>query len=230
MTNILEIKREQLFAAMTREESDASLARAGAQGRYGPARRHACHQAFARKASKSLIDRAESHRRARKFACSSMAKDSRIGPMAQPLHAMRACDEGHAFESWFANSATYDRQVKRGLVSCPVCNSTKVEKAIMAPRVAGTKRRGDVSVSAPMPEGPASSQPSASNAPPEAPQTNVSAPVAMMSPQEREVRSKLKELREHLIRNADYVGRRFPEEARKMRRDRAPLGLRRGHA
>ena len=67
-----------------------------------------------------------------------------------------ACDEGHAFESWFANSATYDRQVKRGLVSCPVCNSTNVEKAIMAPRVAGTKRRGDVSVSAPMPEGPAS--------------------------------------------------------------------------
>jgi hypothetical protein len=53
-----------------------------------------------------------------------------------------ACDEGHAFESWFANSAAYDRQVKRGLVSCPVCNSTKVEKAIMAPRVAGTKRRG----------------------------------------------------------------------------------------
>jgi hypothetical protein len=50
-----------------------------------------------------------------------------------------ACDEGHAFESWFANSATYDRQVKRGLVSCPVCNSTKVEKALMAPRVAGTK-------------------------------------------------------------------------------------------
>jgi hypothetical protein len=36
------------------------------------------------------------------------------------------CDKGHAFESWFANSATYDRQVKRGLVSCPVCNSTKV--------------------------------------------------------------------------------------------------------
>jgi len=127
-----------------------------------------------------------------------------------------ACDQGHAFESWFANSATYDRQVKRGLVSCPVCNSTKVEKAIMAPRVAGTKRRGDASVSAPMPEGPASSQPSASKAPPEAPQTNVPAPVAMMTPQEREFRRKLKELREHLIRNADYVGRRFPEEARKM--------------
>ena len=59
MTNILEIKRERLFAAMTREESDASLARAGAQGRYLPAHRHACHQAFARKGCKSLIDRAE---------------------------------------------------------------------------------------------------------------------------------------------------------------------------
>src|SRR5215472_6087582 len=127
-----------------------------------------------------------------------------------------ACDEGHAFESWFANSATYDRQVKRGLVSCPVCNSTKVEKAIMAPRVAGTKRRGDASVSVPMPEGPASSQPSASKAPPEAPQTNVPAPVAMISPQEREFRNKLKELRNHLTKNADYVGRKFPEEARKM--------------
>lgn len=127
-----------------------------------------------------------------------------------------ACDEGHAFESWFANSAAYDRQVKRGLVSCPVCNSTKVKKAIMAPRVAGTKRRGDASMSAPMPDGPASSQPSASKAPPEAPQTNVLAPVAMVSPQEHEFRRKLKELREHLIRNADYVGRRFPEEARKM--------------
>jgi hypothetical protein len=127
-----------------------------------------------------------------------------------------ACDEGHAFESWFANSATYDRQVKRGLVSCPVCNSTKVEKAIMAPRVTGTKRRGDASMSAPMPEGPASSQPSAPKAPPESPEANVAAPVAMMSPQEREFRRKLKELREHLTRNADYVGRRFPEEARRM--------------
>jgi hypothetical protein len=125
-----------------------------------------------------------------------------------------ACDEGHAFESWFANSATFDRQVKRGLISCPVCNSTKVEKAIMAPRVAGTKRRGDAAVS--MPEGPASSQPSASNAPSEAPQTNVPAPVAMMSPQEREFRTKLKQLREHLTKNADYVGQKFPEEARKM--------------
>src|SRR5262249_28678057 len=48
-------------------------------------------------------------------------RDARLAMIRYAL----ACDEGHAFESWFANSATYDRQVKRGLVSCPVCNSTK---------------------------------------------------------------------------------------------------------
>jgi hypothetical protein len=42
------------------------------------------------------------------------------------------------------------------------------------------------------------------------------APVAMVSPQERELRSKLKELRDHLTKNAENVGRKFPDEARKM--------------
>src|SRR6185312_5010142 len=42
------------------------------------------------------------------------------------------------------------------------------------------------------------------------------APVAMLSPQEQEIRQKLKELREHLTKNADHVGAKFPEEARKM--------------
>ena len=71
-------------------------------------------------------------------------------------------------------------------------------------------------MSAPMPEGPASSQPSAPKASPESPEANVPAPVAMMSPQEAEFRRKLKELRDHLTKNADYVGTKFPEEARKM--------------
>jgi hypothetical protein len=90
MTNILEIKRERLFAAMTREESDASLARAGAQGRYLPARRHACDQAFARKGGKSLIDRAEvTAARAKIRLLQDGRRFEMIGPMTQPLHAMR---------------------------------------------------------------------------------------------------------------------------------------------
>ena len=114
-----------------------------------------------------------------------------------------ACENGHTFESWFASSAAYDKQVKRSLVTCPICNSAKVEKAIMAPRLSGTKKHGDDAVAASAPEQPTPV--------PEAP-----APVAMMSPQEHELRKKLTEIREHLTKNADYVGRKFPEEARKM--------------
>jgi hypothetical protein len=115
------------------------------------------------------------------------------------------CDKGHDFESWFKNSATFDKQAKRGLVACPRCGSIKVEKAIMAPRLS----RGDEAIEAPTPT-------SASDAPPTAAVEETKAPVAMMSPQETELRAKLKELREHLVKNADYVGRKFPEEARKM--------------
>ena len=50
-----------------------------------------------------------------------------------------ACERGTRFESWFQNSAAYDKQAKRGLVTCPVCGSAKVEKAIMAPRL-GARR------------------------------------------------------------------------------------------
>ena len=52
-----------------------------------------------------------------------------------------ACAKGHTFESWFQNSAAYDKQAKRGLVECPVCGDVKVEKALMAPTLSGTKKR-----------------------------------------------------------------------------------------
>ncbi len=117
------------------------------------------------------------------------------------------CDQGHAFESWFADSAAYDKQAKRKLVACPHCGSAKVEKAIMAPRLASSKK-GAAPIEAPPPaEAPA---PAASPVP------AAPAPVAMISPQEREIRTKLKELRDHLTKNADNVGAKFPEQARKM--------------
>jgi hypothetical protein len=116
-----------------------------------------------------------------------------------------ACERGHEFESWFASSAAYDKQAKRGLVACPMCGSTKVEKAIMAPRLARSDKPIDV---------PAAPAPPAPPSPPSAPQGGE--PVAMISPQERELRTKLKELRDHLTRNAENVGRKFPEQARKM--------------
>jgi hypothetical protein len=117
------------------------------------------------------------------------------------------CDRKHDFEIWFKNSADYDKQAKRGLVSCPACGSVQVEKALMAPSLgAGSKKRQSA---APRPiEAPAAAE---GAAPAEA-----TSPVAMMSPQEKEFRSKLKELRDHLTKNADNVGTKFPEEARKM--------------
>ncbi len=121
-----------------------------------------------------------------------------------------ACARGHEFESWFASSSAYDKQAKRGLVSCPVCGSSKVEKALMAPRLARSDKTIDVPAPAPA-QAPAPAAPPAAPAPPQGAEQ-----VAMISPQERELRAKLKELRDHLVKNAENVGRKFPEQARKM--------------
>jgi hypothetical protein len=111
------------------------------------------------------------------------------------------CDRGHAFESWFQSSSAYESQEKRKLVSCPACGSVKVERAIMAPQVVSTKGRD----SAPPAAAPAAA-------------TEVAAPTStpLLMAQERELRAKLKELRDHIVKNADNVGERFPNEARKM--------------
>ena len=101
------------------------------------------------------------------------------------------CEAGHSFESWFSNSAAFDRQAARGLVACPMCGSAKVEKAIMAPALGGGR------------EDPKPAEPEKN-------------PVAIVSKEEVEVRKKLKELRDHIVKSADYVGEKFPEEARRM--------------
>jgi hypothetical protein len=113
------------------------------------------------------------------------------------------CNRRHEFDVWFKNSADYDAQARRGLVTCPECGSKKVEKALMAPQLGRGSRKSRPAAppeTAPQSEAPAPDK----------------APVAMMSPQEKEFRAKLKELRDHLTKNADNVGAKFPEEARKM--------------
>jgi hypothetical protein len=119
------------------------------------------------------------------------------------IHYNLRCEKGHAFESWFQSSGAYETQEKRKLVNCPVCGSAKVERAIMAPQIVSKKGRQ-----------------SAEAAPaPATTSTEVTAPAAstpLLMAQERELRAKLKELREHIVKNADNVGERFPNEARKM--------------
>ncbi|CAN5157196.1 DUF1178 family protein [soil metagenome] len=112
-------------------------------------------------------------------------------------YALR-CERGHEFESWFQSSSAYDSQHRRGLVACPVCESTKVDKAIMAPRIVGKGKTKSESESAVI---PAETAPTST---------------MVMSPQERELVTKLRELRDHVLKNADNVGNKFPNEARKM--------------
>ncbi len=102
-----------------------------------------------------------------------------------------ACEQAHEFESWFPSSDAFETQRKRGFVTCPFCNSAKVEKQIMAPSVARTDKT----------PAPAAPEPQ---------------PVAVLSDKEREIRAALRALREHVLKNSENVGKGFVEEARKM--------------
>ncbi|MEM9710282.1 MAG: DUF1178 family protein [Pseudomonadota bacterium] len=50
------------------------------------------------------------------------------------------CGDGHGFEAWFPSTSAFDEQLVAGHVTCPECGSGKVEKALMAPRVANAPR------------------------------------------------------------------------------------------
>ena len=53
------------------------------------------------------------------------------------------CDLTHEFEGWFQTGAAFDAQNKAGLVTCPVCDSVTVRRALMTPNLASPKRRRD---------------------------------------------------------------------------------------
>lgn len=120
------------------------------------------------------------------------------------------CQQGHGFEAWFQNSAAFDTQTKRGLVSCPDCGSIKVTKALMAPNVStSTRRKGrgraeatEVTVAAE----PQVKQPMAS-------------PAVALPPEMAEF---LRKVRREVEAKAEYVGPNFAEEARKIHYDEAP--------
>ena len=92
-----------------------------------------------------------------------------------------SCNKGHAFEGWFRDSAAFDEQSGGGKLACPMCDSRKIAKAIMAPSVRGTK--------AEVKSGPA---------------------------EMRKMTQFMTGLRKYVTENAEYVGPRFAEEARKI--------------
>jgi len=100
------------------------------------------------------------------------------------IHYSLVCDKSHKFDGWFSNAAAYDAQKLRGLVTCPICLSTAVDKAVMAPAVSRPSRE-KVSLS-------------------------------IGHPQHQELRDAMLALRKKVTSEADYVGDKFAEEARKI--------------
>ena len=52
------------------------------------------------------------------------------------------CSNDHGFESWFQSSDAYEKLLKAKQVSCPICGDTRISKALMAPAISGTKKKG----------------------------------------------------------------------------------------
>ncbi len=107
------------------------------------------------------------------------------------------CGNGHVFEGWFADSASFDAQVKAKDVACPMCGDTAVEKALMTPSVAVAPRAGG-QVAAPEP-----------------PDTR-SVALARQKEETRRVMAMARALKTHVEKNFENVGPRFADEARKI--------------
>ena len=48
---------------------------------------------------------------------------------------LNCSDCASSFEGWFENTNDYNKQIRKGLLTCPFCNSTQIKKGLMAPNV-----------------------------------------------------------------------------------------------
>jgi hypothetical protein len=120
---------------------------------------------------------------------------------------------GHRFEGWFASSAEYDRQAATELLSCPVCGSAVVTKAIMAPYVG---RKGN--------------QQSALPAKAEAEQTVAVSNQPEMPSEIAKAIEELGKLQSKMLENSQWVGNKFTEEARAIHYGEQPGRIIHGEA
>ncbi|MDT8328626.1 MAG: DUF1178 family protein, partial [Roseovarius sp.] len=107
------------------------------------------------------------------------------------------CDGDHRFDSWFQSAEAFEKLHARGMVTCAICGSGAVEKALMAPRVRASRA-------------------AVSDA--DAPQADGGALSAPAGPAEQA----LAELRRKIEENSEYVGGNFAREARDMHGGLAP--------
>lgn len=121
------------------------------------------------------------------------------------------CDDGHNFESWFQSASAFDALKTAGHVTCVVCGSAKVEKAIMAPRVA--------------PKGTTARQTTPNMA-----QDQGTAPVGPLSGPPSAAEQAFARLRDKIERETEDVGGKFAQEARAIHHGDAPERAIRGEA
>ena len=120
------------------------------------------------------------------------------------------CDKSHEFEGWFGDSAAFESQQGSGLLTCPVCGSADVRRALMAPNLASPKtRKTDL----------AEQQPSAQPEPqpqPQAPQQASAALPPAAAGKMQELMSEMRALQTKIREECRDVGNDFAEEARKI--------------
>ncbi len=126
------------------------------------------------------------------------------------------CDDGHGFESWFRDNASFEAQEAAGLVECPICGSPRVEKSIMAPHVARSDRQELSYPRAPdIPYIPDIPDIAMGAGTPGRADVAVSESINAMPP-DKAMRDLVRAFRRHVTETADHVGDRFADQALKM--------------
>ena len=141
------------------------------------------------------------------------------------------CGLLHEFEGWFATSDAFDAQNQSGLITCPVCGSADVRRALMTPNLASPKRRrrrstGNISnINASITDidgvpSPPSSQTNASGS------RNVPSGASLSATEIGEAMAELRQLQRKIKAQYRDVGTEFAAEARKIHYgERAPESI-----
>lgn len=124
------------------------------------------------------------------------------------IHYQLQCASQHQFDGWFRDSAAFDGQAARGLLVCPLCGSTGVTRALMAPAV-GKRRKGSNATA----EMPGAAPAAAASV--VAPGNAANSPIAVGVVPDQ-MRAMLQKMRAEVEKRCDYVGDSFATEARKM--------------
>jgi len=96
------------------------------------------------------------------------------------------CNNDHNFESWFKDSTSCDDQIRSKKVVCPECNSNAVTKALMSP---GIPKKGS---------------------------SNNQENTVLSNGRNNNLNDAIRKIRDEIKKNSEYVGKEFPEEARKI--------------